>query len=50
MNPTERNEMIRFVKSFMFEIALFVVGYIAYTALKVVGRMTLLLGRAVFSR
>lgn len=42
--------MTRFVKSFLFELALFVVGYIAYSSLKVAGRMTLLLGRAVFSK
>jgi hypothetical protein len=42
--------MARFAKSFLLDITLLVVGYIAYSLVKVVGRMTLRLGHAVFSK
>jgi hypothetical protein len=50
MNPIERNIMTRFMKQNATEIALIVIGYIAFTLMQILGRIALRLGRVVFSR
>lgn len=42
--------MTKFMKSFVLEVAMLVIGYVAVAILAIVGRMTIRLGRSVFSR
>lgn len=42
--------MTMFARRFVFELSLYVLGFIAYTFMKMLGAATLRLGRAVFSR
>jgi hypothetical protein len=42
--------MARFLKAVTFDLAVYALGYMTYSAAKVLGRTTLLRGRALFGR